>query len=358
MTPPPPAPAPAPAGPSSSPHDPRLRVIQWTTGKTGTAAVRALAHHPALRLVGCYAWSSEKVGRDAGELCGIAPVGVIATDDVDALLALQADCVSYMPYRPDFDHLAAILESGTNVVTTMYMLAGTGYGPEATERIADAARRGGSSLYASGVYPGHAPMVALAASAMCARIDRISVLESLDMSGYANEKMFRSMGIDLDVDDPQAPKAVEAACGSFRDQIAVMAHALAVDLDSVDLDVQFATADDRMDLGYMIVEKGRIAGFKGVISGWSGDRPVIQCQFVWKLGSGMTPEWPVEKGYVIEIEGEPGVRCRLEPLHDHFDGAMTTALPVVNAIPAACAAPPGIVNQGELPLVRAAHLVV
>ena len=333
------------------------RVIQWTTGKTGSAAVRALAHHPTMRLVGCYAWSPEKVGRDAGELCGIEPLGVIATDDVDALLALRADCVSYMAYRPDFDHLAAILESGTNVVTTMYMLAGSGYGPEATERIAEAARRGGSSLYASGVYPGHAPMVALAASAMCARIERISVLESLDMSGYANEKMFRSMGVDLEVDDPQAPKAVEAACGSFRDQIVVMAHALAVDLDSVDLQVQFATADERMDLGYMVVQKGRISGFKGVISGRAGDRPVIECQFVWKLGSGMTPEWPVEKGYVIEIEGDPGVRCRLEPLHDHFDGATTTALPVVNAIPAACAAPPGIVNQGELPFVRATHLV-
>ncbi len=355
MTTPPPTSPPDQSSPSD--RTTPLRVIQWTTGKTGAAAVQALARHPAMRLVGCYAWSAEKVGRDAGELCGIEPLGVTATDDVDALLALQADCVSYMPYRPDFDHLAAILGSGTNVVTTMYMLAGTGYGPEATERIAEAARRGGSSLYASGVYPGHAPMIALAASAMCARIDRISVLESLDMSGYANEKMFRSMGIDLEVDDPQAPKAVEAACGSFRDQIAVMGHALAVDLDAVDLEVQFATADDRMDLGYMVVEKGRIAGFKGVISGRAGGHPVIECQFVWKLGSGMTPEWPVERGYVIEIEGAPGVRCRLEPLHDHFDGALTTALPVVNAIPAACAAPPGIVNHGELPFVRAAHLV-
>lgn len=334
-----------------------IRVVQWATGKTGSAAVRAMATHPVLELVGGYAYSPDKVGRDVGELCGLPPIGVAATDDVEALLALRPDCVSYMPYRPNFDHLERILESGIDVVTTMYMLAGSGYGPEATARVADATRRGRSSLYASGVYPGHAPMVALAASAMCARIERITVLESLDMSRYANEKMFRSMGIDLEVDDPQAPKAMEAACGSFRDQIAVMGHALAVELDSVDLEVQFATADSRLDLGYMVVDKGRISGFKGVISGRRRARSVIECQFVWKLGTGMTPEWPVEKGYVIEIEGDPGVRCRLEPLGEHFEGATTTAMPVVHSIPAVVAAPPGIVNLGELPFVRGTHTV-
>src|SRR5690348_6837618 len=105
----------------------RLTVVQWTTGKTGSAAVRGMVGHPVLDLVGCYAYAPDKVGRDVGELCGIAPLGVTATDDVDALLALEPDCVSYMPYRPDFDHLVRILSSGVNVVTTMYMLSGAGY---------------------------------------------------------------------------------------------------------------------------------------------------------------------------------------------------------------------------------------
>ena len=65
----------------------RLRVVQWTTGKTGSAAVRGLAGHPVLDLVGCYAYSAGKVGRDVGELCGIGPLGITATDDVEALLA-------------------------------------------------------------------------------------------------------------------------------------------------------------------------------------------------------------------------------------------------------------------------------
>jgi 2,4-diaminopentanoate dehydrogenase len=335
----------------------RLRVVQWTTGKTGSAAVRGMAGHPVLDLVGCYAYSPEKVGRDVGELCGIAPLGIAATDDVDALLALEPDCVCYMAYRPNFGHLVRILESGANVVTTMYMLSGGGYGEEPTRAIREAALRGGASLYSSGIYPGHAPMVALAASAMCQRIDRISVLESLDISGYANEQMFRAQGFDLEPDDPRAPQLVEGSCGSFKDQIGVMGRALGVRLDEIRFTAEFAVANRTTDFGFMTVQKGRIAGFNGVIAGMAGGRPVIECRFVWKIGEDMTPDWPVTRGYVVEIEGDPNVRLKLESPDGHFDGAVTTAMPCVNAIPAVCAAPPGIVNQMDLPFVRGAHLI-
>ncbi|HUS62398.1 MAG TPA: hypothetical protein VMY34_09390, partial [Acidimicrobiales bacterium] len=334
-----------------------LRVVQWTTGKTGSAAVRGMVGHPVIDLVGCYAYSPEKVGKDVGELCGIDPIGVTATDDIEALLALEPDCVVYTAYRPNFDHIVRILESGANMVASMYMLSGRGYGDEPTARIRDAALRGGSSLYTSGIYPGHAPMVALAASAMCSRIDRISVLESLDIVGYANEQMFRAQGFDLEPDDPEAAERCEASCGSFKDQIPVMARALGVNLDGIGFEAEFAVANEDTDFGFMTVGKGRIAGFRGTISGLMDGRSVIECRFVWKLGENMTPNWPVTHGYVIEIEGEPGVRCRLEPLGEHFDGAVTTSMPIVNAIPAVCAAPPGIVNQMELPLVRGAHTI-
>jgi hypothetical protein len=334
-----------------------IRVVQWTTGKTGSAAVRGMVGHPVLDLVGCYAYSPDKVGRDVGLLCGIGPIGIAATDDVDALLALEPDCVSYMPFRPDFDHVTRILESGANVVTTMYMMAGTGYGVDVRERLDDAMQRGRSSLYASGVYPGHAVNVALTASAMCSRIDGISVLESLDMSGYANEQMFRAMGIDRPLDDPEAPAMVEAACGSFKDQIGIMALALGAELDGIGFTVEFGAANRTTDFGFMTVREGHIAGFKGTVSGLVGDRAPIQCRFVWKVGDDMTPNWPVEQGYVLEIEGEPGVRCRLEALDEHLDGALTTAMPCVNAIPAVVAAPPGVVNRLGLPFVAGAHRI-
>ena len=91
-----------------------IRVVQWTTGNVGKESVKAIVANPALELVGGYAWSDSKVGTDIGELVGIDPLGIAATNDVDALLALNPDCVVYNPMWPSVDELVHILEAGVN----------------------------------------------------------------------------------------------------------------------------------------------------------------------------------------------------------------------------------------------------
>jgi hypothetical protein len=76
-----------------------LRVIQWATGSVGRLSVAAVHEHPELELVGALVYSDAKAGRDVGDLCGIGPIGVKATKDPDEILALDADCVLYMPAR-------------------------------------------------------------------------------------------------------------------------------------------------------------------------------------------------------------------------------------------------------------------
>ena len=71
-----------------------MRLIQFSTGNVGRHSLRSIIHHPDLELVGVHASSPDKVGRDAAELCGLDDAtGVIATGDLDALVALRADCV-------------------------------------------------------------------------------------------------------------------------------------------------------------------------------------------------------------------------------------------------------------------------
>lgn len=94
------------------------RVVQWTTGNVGKSSVAAIARNPTLELVGCYAWSPDKAGKDVGELVGIDPLGVTATNDVQALLALKPDVVVYNPMWIDVDELVEILSAGVNVVAT------------------------------------------------------------------------------------------------------------------------------------------------------------------------------------------------------------------------------------------------
>src|SRR5262245_14502457 len=104
------------------------RVVQWTTGNVGVQSVKAILNRPDLELVGCYAWSADKVGKDVGQLRGVDPVGITASNDVDALLALRPDCVVYNPMWLNVDEMVRILESGVNISSTAAFVTGHSLG--------------------------------------------------------------------------------------------------------------------------------------------------------------------------------------------------------------------------------------
>ena len=86
------------------------KVIQWATGGVGRAAIQGVIEHPQLELAGCWVHSEEKAGRDVGEIVGGGPLGVTASGDVDALLALDADCIMYSPVLADRSLVCRMLE--------------------------------------------------------------------------------------------------------------------------------------------------------------------------------------------------------------------------------------------------------
>lgn len=159
------------------------RVVQWTTGNVGKSSVAALAANPNYEIVGCYAWSPEKAGRDVGELVGIEPLGVTATNDVDQLLALKPDVVVYNPMWIDVDELVRILEAGINVVATASFITGHNQGA-GRDRIAEACERGGSSMFGSGISPGYINQLSVVAAGICDRVDKITINEAADTTFY------------------------------------------------------------------------------------------------------------------------------------------------------------------------------
>jgi 2,4-diaminopentanoate dehydrogenase len=331
-----------------------LNIVLWTIGVVGKSAAPAIHHHPAMRLVGCYTMSAEKDGVDVGTLAGVEQFGLSATRDIDALLALKPDCILYAPQFPDVDHMVRILESGCNIVSTAYFMNGRAFGDESYSRIRQAALKGGSSIYGTGINPGFANVLGLLATSACARVDRISVLESVDCTNYASRGTWEAMGIDRPLNDPDVPAFIKKGTPSFREAVDVMADALNVPLDDVRFDVEFGAATEHVDLGYMTIRKGHIAAIRGTWSGWVGERPFIALKIAWKLGYKLEPDWPMVHGYHVEIEGNPNVRCHFEPVGaTMFDPGLVTAMPSVHAIPAVCAAAPGIVTAADLPLIVA-----
>ncbi|SQD96840.1 MULTISPECIES: dihydrodipicolinate reductase [unclassified Parafrankia] len=335
-----------------------IRVVQWTTGGVARSAVRAVLAHPRLELVGCFAWSAEKDGKDVGELCGLPPLGVQATSSFDTIIALRPDVVLYMPLLWDVDDMVRLLEAGINVISTANFLTGRSYGEKDMNRLHEAARRGGVSLYGTGINPGLAGVVGLTAAALCREVEKISIFEAADCTHYASAETWQALGFGSPPDTPGLADAAKQRQLVFQDAVEVIAKALGADLDEVRYAPEFGLATRDLDLGYMTIPRGTVCGLKGRWQGIVRGRPLIELGLLWRLGNAMEPDWPIEEGYVMEIRGHPNVRLRYEFEYsaDAVDRDAHTANPAVNAVPAVVAAPPGLVTADDLPLVTAGSI--
>jgi hypothetical protein len=337
-----------------------LRVIQWTTGNVGRRSLHAILSRPDLELVGVFAHGADKVGVDAATLADFpTPTGVLATDDVEALLALEPDACVYNPLWSSTDDLVRLLESGVNVCTTAGWIDGTKLDPAERSRVEDACKRGGSSIYGSGAHPGMTNTVALALTASCARVDHVRITESVDCSTYASAETQRAMGFGQDPATPGLAESVRRESAVFAESVAVMADAMRVPLDRIDFDVQFTAATGHSDLGFMEIPTGSVGSVFGYHRGWVGDRNLISVGFNWTMGEHVVPPKPLKHGHDIQVFGAPNMRTTIHCLpHADWDeegfmglGMIYTAMPVTNAVPYVVAAPPGIVTLADLPVV-------
>ncbi|MBB2990858.1 hypothetical protein FHR72_002331 [Mycolicibacterium iranicum] len=338
-----------------------LRIVQWTTGNVGTKSVHAVVANSDLELVGCYAWSPEKVGRDVGELCGIAPLGVTATDDVDALLALQPDCVVYNPMFADVDELVRILGAGINVVTTSEFITGHGLGAD-RDRVADACTRGGATIFGSGINPGFIQLFAVVTAGISDQVDRISIVESFDTTIYNSPATEIPMGFGYPIDHPDLHAVTEKGSGIFREAVLLVADALGVELDDVRCEAEYAQTTEDLSLpGDWTIGAGCVAGIDVRWIGVLGGRDVIEIRGIWTKGQALEPAWSTSFGYTVTVEGRPTITSTLsfappadfvaETLDDFIMLGLTiTAMPAIAAIPAVVAAAPGIATYADLPL--------
>jgi 2,4-diaminopentanoate dehydrogenase len=199
---------------------------------------------------------------------------------------------------------------------------------------------------------------------ICERVDRISVLESVDASGYASAETQLGVGFAGDPEDPETAAKAQRASAVFGDAVALMGDALGVELDEIGYEVEFARASQDVDLGFMQIPQGTVSAIDGTWFGRVGDRRLVECKVLWLVGQHHDPDWTprVRHGYFVEVDGSPRVRSQFQILPpkgwDEPDfmglGMIMTAMPAVNAIPAVVAAAPGIVTTADLPLVTAA----
>jgi 4-hydroxy-tetrahydrodipicolinate reductase len=317
--------------------------------------------------------SDAKVGRDAGELCGLPTTGVLATNDADAILSLDADVVSYTatadlrPWQAVKD-ISRILESGKNVVSSslVQLLHPPKADPAMVEELERACKAGGVSMFTSGIDPGFAnDLLPIVLSGFCERVDHIRVQEILNYATYDQpEVLFDTMGFGKPLDDTPLllfPGALSYAWGGV---IHMLADALDVEVTEIRERHEKASLDHDVDIDLGIIEANTMAGLRFEVIGMVGGEERLVVEHVTRVHDDVAPDWPKGHGqgyYRIALIGSPSINVDLELVGEDGDhntgGVLSTAMRILNAIPVVVDAPPGMLSTIDLPVTPGRHLM-
>jgi 4-hydroxy-tetrahydrodipicolinate reductase len=353
----------------------RYRVVQWATGNTGQRALREVIRDPALDLVGVLVYDPAKAGVDAGDLCGEAPTGVLATTDRDAVLALEADCAVYMPRATGRGQtragltedelvadVVALLERGTNIVTTCSDLFARGARMSETNRarVLDACAGRATSVWASGSDPGFVTeTLPLAFLSIQRRIDLIEIEEFGDLSRRPSPHMVMEQmrfGKPLAEFDPDRRK--NHLFYEYQPPLGVLAELAGFVVDEWTAEGGVAAAKEDLRIAAGEIRGGTAAAQRIVIRGSSGGEERIRFTQYGFVSRDVEPDWGLlPTGWRIRIHGDAPIDATMPfpvPLDElgSYVPAFNANGPV-NAIPHVCAAPPGLLTTVDLPHILA-----
>ncbi|WP_084249910.1 NAD(P)H-dependent amine dehydrogenase family protein [Mycobacterium avium] len=362
------------------------KVGVWGPGSMGVIALRGVIDHPQLELVDLVVHSDAKAGRDAGELCGVAPVGVVATQDPAAMLAGDADAVVYAAganLRPleAVEDMVSILRAGKNVMScsVVPLVFPDAVDSAFTEPLRAAALEGQVSFFTTGIDSGFAnDVLPLVLTGVSRVIESVRVTEMFNYATYPDASaVYEILGFGQPPDYP----AFAAQPGIFTFGWGPVLHQLAaglgVEIDHIEESNERIPAPESFDTPTGRIAVGTIAAMRSTLTGYVGEKPTFVLDHVTRMRDDLAPDWPQPRIaiapkdlgygpasgrglYRVEIEGSPSMRCEFEMAedHDHDLGArIAGSSRMVNAIPAVCAAPPGLLSALDLPLITGAGLV-
>lgn len=217
----------------------KYRVIQVATGNVGNVSLRAIIEHPLLELVGVLVYTKDKVGKDASELCELSdpkPTGILATDNLEEILAIKADAVAYMPRQTNFEELSRILGSGKNVGTTRTDLLNPNWlKPEQRTLIEAGLKKGNTALRSIGSSPGTATeILPLILFSYQRKLDCLTINEYANLSSRTNsaDMIFNQMGYGQP-DSAFSEQMLKKVAEDFQGSIRITAQGLGIELDEV-----------------------------------------------------------------------------------------------------------------------------
>ncbi|WP_253345090.1 hypothetical protein [Sphingobium sp. OAS761] len=360
----------------------QYRMIQYGAGATGKFALRSILTHPQLQLVGVGVHSNRNEGRDAGAICRMPDTGVLATTDTSALLTMEADCVSFMPWDPYagdvleadshsgrmFALLCAFLESGKNVIASApnSLVYAPYLGAETMARLEAACAKGNASFLYAGISPGYAPdRFVLGLTQISARIDTIAVREIMNYANYNDRDTI--MGLFGFGQDP-ASFDFSRVLGSFSRglgaSVAMVADGIKAPLDEIRMNIEHVVTDRDVEIATGLVRAGTVAAERLSATGLVNGKARIVAEHITRIADDAAPDWPHfgidgKEGYQVEIHGAPAMKVELElgafGRNPMADAGWAVGGHITNSVVALCEAAPGVRTFLDLPLTPGAY---
>jgi hypothetical protein len=345
-----------------------IRVVQWGSGNVGRMTMRTVAARPDMELVGLMVTNPDKVGRDIGEIAGIEPMGIAATDDLDEIEALDADAVLHMPLPSlvygddpgaDIDNFTRLLASGKHVVTTVGYMYPQVYGESVMGPLTEACEVGNSVFHGTGANPGwFGDLLPLLMTGLSLRVDRVDVQEVSCFVRYPSpEIMFDMMNFAKTPDEYEVAGVRQRGWldGLFTEAVQMVAHGIGVPTDETTSHLETWVAETDLDTAAGTVAAGTIAGQRFEWAAVIGGRDIVRQETVWRMHDDAAPDWP-RGDWSISIIGDPAMRVSLD--HGWNRNILgSTGAHAINALTYLMESSPGVRTFLDLPMVagRGAH---
>lgn len=327
-----------------------------------------MAAHPDLELTALIVADPAKVGHDAGALAGIAAVGVCATDDPSAVLG-AVDAVVYAATadtRPAeaLDDLEACLRSGASVVSTsFYALAHPPSVPnDLATRVIAACAEGDSSVFVSGIDPGWVTDVLPAVlNGVSAGATELRCQELFNYATYDQPEVVRSViGFGGPMDELPMMLHEFALKMVWEPAVRNLGDLLGLTIHDVTTHVERRPLERDIEVPCMgMFASGTQGAFRFEVRARTAEgEPTLVIEHVTRIDDTCALDWPSSASpggeHRVCVSGHPNL---MVTVHGHQpgepDGAgggnAVAANRLVNALPAVCAAPSGILGPCDLP---------
>lgn len=332
-----------------------MKVIQWATGSVGRTTLRRVIDHPDLELVGVYVTNPAKVGRDAGEIAKRSPTGILCTDKVEEILALDADVVIHVPlisvpYDAQNADVIRLLQSGKNVVSTNGFYRPHVHGEAYAGPLLAAAAAGGVTLAGVGINPGVvAERLVPMHAALMARLERIRTSEVFDASKSASAGLLfdaMAFGADPAVGDPTKGAIAQMYDRLYAETIDYVAAKLGTTVTSIVNRHHVTLAPEDLQIVAGVIPAGTVAATTWHWDAVFANGVTMEHKILWTAshalsGIGEDVHW------VVELDGRPNLRATLALTDPEPDGPASrppmdaTAAVIINLLPDIVKAEPG-----------------